>query len=108
MISIPFDNLKRLRNRIEREGVPREIAAIKADSDRVAALLPKATTTYHVIPDATHLSFMQICKEDGEKRLLEESPNEAFICRSGGGRDRAALHQEIRGAVTTFLRDALK
>lgn len=85
-----------------------EIAAIKADSDRVAALLPKATTTYHVIPDATHLSFMQIYKEDGEKRLLEESPDEAFICRSGGGRDRAALHQEIRGAVTTFLRDALK
>ncbi|PTV70640.1 alpha/beta hydrolase family protein [Agrobacterium pusense] len=104
----PRLSMSRYDNRMAAGVETPEIAAIKADSDRVAALLPKATTTYHVIPDATHLSFMQICKEDGEKRLLEESPNEAFICRSGGGRDRAALHQEIRGAVTTFLSDALK
>lgn len=37
MISIPFDNLKRLRNRIQRDGLPREITAIKADIAKAQA-----------------------------------------------------------------------
>lgn len=44
-----------------------EIAAIRADSGYIARHLPKTTTIYREVPDASHFSFMQLCKPDGEK-----------------------------------------
>lgn len=81
-----------------------EIAAIKADSDYIARHLPGATTVYREIPDASHFSFMQICKPNGEKIVEELSPGEGFVCRDGGGRDRAALHAQISEAILGFLK----
>ncbi len=81
-----------------------EIAAIKADSDYIARHLPKATTVYREIPDASHFSFMQICKPNGEKIVEELSPGEGFVCRDGGGRDRTAIHAQIAEAITGFLK----
>ncbi|UXS32480.1 alpha/beta fold hydrolase [Agrobacterium tumefaciens] len=81
-----------------------EIAAIKADSDYIARYLPKATTLYREIPDASHFSFMQICKPNGEKIVEELSPGEGFVCRDGGGRDRTAIHVQMAEAITGFLK----
>ena len=85
-----------------------EIAAIKADSDYIAGYLPKATSVYREIPDASHFSFMQICKPNGEKIVEELSPGEGFVCRDGGGRDRAALHAEIADAILGFLKAEMR
>ncbi|XOK10836.1 alpha/beta hydrolase family protein [Agrobacterium tumefaciens] len=81
-----------------------EIAAIKADSEYIARHLPKATTVYRDIPDASHFSFMQICKPNGEKIVEELSPGEGFVCRDGGGRDRMAIHAQIAEAILGFLK----
>lgn len=81
-----------------------EIAAIKADSDYIARHLPKATTLYREISDASHFSFMQICKPNGEKIVEELSPGEGFVCRDGGGRDRTAIHVQIAEAIIGFLK----
>ena len=80
-----------------------EIAAIKADSEYIARHLPKATTVYRDIPDASHFSFMQTCKPNGEKIVEELSPGEGFVCRDGGGRDRLAIHRQIAEAIVGFL-----
>lgn len=82
----------------------KEIAAIKADSDYIARNLPKVTTVYREIPDASHFSFMQICKPNGEKIVEALSPGEGFVCRDGGGRDRAAIHAQIAEAILGFLK----
>ncbi len=84
-----------------------EIAAIKADSDYIARHLPKATTLYREIADASHFSFMQLCKPHGEKIVEQLSPGEGFICRDGGGRDRAAIHAQISAEILGFLRAGL-
>ncbi|KJF66173.1 alpha/beta hydrolase family protein [Rhizobium nepotum] len=81
-----------------------EIAAIKADSEYIAGHLPKVTTVYREIPDASHFSFMQICKPNGKKIVEELSPGEGFVCRDGGGRDRAAIHRQIAEAIVGFLK----
>ena len=81
-----------------------EIAAIKADSEYIARHLPKATTVYRDIPDASHFSFMQICKPNGEKIVEELSPGEGFVCRDGSGRDRVAIHAQIAEAILGFLK----
>ena len=80
-----------------------EIAAIKADSEYIARNLPKATTVYREIPDASHFSFMQTCKPNGEKIVEELSPGEGFVCRDGGGRNRLAIHRQIAEAIVGFL-----
>ncbi|MFK3779920.1 alpha/beta hydrolase family protein [Agrobacterium sp. NPDC089420] len=85
-----------------------EIAAIKADSEYVARNLPKAKTVYREIPDASHFSFMQLCKANGEKIVEALSPGEGFVCRDGGGRNRAALHVQIAAMVGGFLNEALR
>ncbi|MGI8396778.1 alpha/beta hydrolase family protein [Agrobacterium deltaense] len=85
-----------------------EIAAIKADSDYIARHLPKATTVYREIPDASHFSFMQICRPNGEKIVEELSPGEGFVCRDGGGRDRAAIHAQIAQAILGFLKAEMR
>ncbi|MDH0615824.1 MULTISPECIES: alpha/beta fold hydrolase [unclassified Agrobacterium] len=81
-----------------------EIAAIKADSEYIARHLPKATTVYRDIPDASHFSFMQSCRPNGEKIVEELSPGEGFVCRDGGGRDRAAIHAQIAEIILGFLK----
>lgn len=81
-----------------------EIAAIKVDSEYIARHLPKATTVYRDIPDASHFSFMQICKPNGEKIVEELSPGEGFVCRDGSGRDRMAIHAQITEAILGFLK----
>lgn len=84
-----------------------EIAAIRADSDYIARHLPEAATVYREIPDASHFSFMQLCKPNGEKIVEEMSPGEGFVCRDGGGRGRAEIHAQIAEIIGGFLKEKL-
>jgi len=85
-----------------------EIAAIKSDSEYLRQHLPASSTLYREIGDATHFSFVQTCKPGADKIIEEESPAEGFVCRDGGGRNRADIHREIADSIVSFLHEALK
>ncbi|MBN9047320.1 MAG: alpha/beta fold hydrolase [Rhizobiales bacterium] len=83
-----------------------EIAARKIDSEYIAEHLPKKTTSYREIADATHFSFVQLCKPNAKALIEKESPGEGFVCRDGGTRSRAAIHRQVADGVMTFLEKA--
>lgn len=85
----------------------KEIAAIKSDSEYLRQHLPQITTTYREIGDATHFSFVQVCKPGADQIIEEESPGEGFVCRDGGGRARADIHQQIASEIIEFLGEKL-
>jgi predicted dienelactone hydrolase len=85
-----------------------EIAAIKSDSEYLRQHLPASSTPYREIGDATHFSFVQTCKPGADKIIEEESPAEGFVCRDGGGRNRADIHREIADGIVSFLHEAMK
>lgn len=84
-----------------------EIAAIKSDSEYLRQHLPQLTTTYSEIGDAAHFSFVQLCKPDADLIIEEESPGEGFVCRDGGGRARADIHEQVASEIIEFLGDKL-
>jgi predicted dienelactone hydrolase len=57
------------------------------------------------VPDAVHFSFLGLCKPDGAKFL--EQIGDDPICTDAGGRDRAALHEDMLKATTAFLAEHL-
>ncbi|HTO31410.1 MAG TPA: lipoprotein signal peptide, partial [Pararhizobium sp.] len=85
-----------------------EVAATNKDSLYLAAHLPKATTSLHMIPDALHFSFLQICKEGAVQLIEAESPGEGIVCTDGGNRDRDAIHRETVEMVLIFLAKSLR
>lgn len=85
----------------------KEIAAIKSDSEYLRQHLPEGTTTYREIGDATHFSFVQLCKPGADLIIEEESPREGFVCRDGGGRARADIHEQVASEIIEFLGDKL-
>lgn len=82
------------------------IAALKRDSAYIAEHLPKRATIYQEIADATHFSFMQLCKPGAEALIEEESPGEGFVCRDGGTRSRVAIHRQVADGIMSFLEKA--
>lgn len=79
----------------------------RLESGYLAEFLPKATARYVEIPDATHFSFMQLCKPGAEALIEEEAPGESFVCKDGGTRDRAVIHRQVADEVIDFLSTAL-
>lgn len=76
------------------------------ESGLLAKLLPAATTQAMTIQDAGHFSFLQLCKLGGMAILEKEEPGDGMICMDGGGRDRAAIHQQVENVVIEFLQKA--
>lgn len=74
------------------------------ESADLAKRLPKASTQYLKISDATHFSFMAICKPGGEALIEESSPGDGMICHDGpGARPRAEIQQQVVALVRDFL-----
>ncbi|NVZ59503.1 alpha/beta fold hydrolase [Pseudomonas edaphica] len=85
-------------------GVPTEDMDPNLESANLVKRLPKATTQYVEISDATHFSFMSICKPGAIALIEESSPGDGMICRDGeGGRPRAVIQQQVVGLITGFL-----
>lgn len=87
-----------------------DIARLPAryESGYLASSLPADDTILMVLPDATHFSFMAQCKPDAEKILKADAPDDAIICRDGGQRSRALLHQVIAQHINGFLSRVLR
>lgn len=90
-------------------GVPSEDMDPQLESADMVKRLPKATTTYVEIADATHFSFMSICKPGGMALIEESSPGDGMICRDGeGARPRAVIQQQVVGLISEFLRRSFR
>lgn len=57
--------------------------------------------TYQVISDASHFSFVQICKPAAMEILAEEGAE--FVCQDGGNKTRQTIHEELYEMISHFL-----
>ncbi len=85
-------------------GVPTEDMLPALESADMVRRLPTASTQYVEISDATHFSFMSICKPGAVALIEEDSPGDGMICRDGeGARPRAVIQQQVVELITGFL-----
>ncbi|WP_085246851.1 alpha/beta hydrolase family protein [Gilliamella mensalis] len=79
---------------------------VELESGYLQQFLSKSLSTYIVIPDAMHFSFMQICKSGAIDILEQDAKGEAIICKDGGNRTRTEIHREITDQIIDFLAKA--
>lgn len=76
---------------------------VEQESGYLQAHLPPATSSLLVIADASHFSFMQLCKPGATALLREDDPEDEIICRDGDKRSREAIHQQAAQVIDGFL-----
>lgn len=81
--------------------------SVAQESGYFAMGLPTATSHYDVLADASHFSFMQLCKPGGGALIEQHAPGEGIVCQDGHGRDRSALHDVISAQIIAFLAQAV-
>ncbi|NWB27914.1 alpha/beta hydrolase family protein [Pseudomonas gingeri] len=85
-------------------GVPSEDMSPQLESADLVKRLPQATTRYVEISDATHFSFMSVCKPGAIELIEKASPGDGIICRDGdGARPREVIQQQTVSLITGFL-----
>jgi len=85
-------------------GVPSRELPAELESANLAKRLSPATSRYVEIKDASHFSFMSMCKPGAEQMLEEEVPGDGMICREGdGGRARGVIQQQVASLIAEFL-----
>jgi predicted dienelactone hydrolase len=85
-------------------GVPTEDMSPALESADMVKRLPNTSTQYLEISDATHFSFMSICKPGAVALIEESSPGDGMICRDGeGARPRAVIQQQMVAQISAFL-----
>ena len=77
---------------------------IGVDATHAVGLIPNAQ--FARIDDAFHFSFLAECKPKGPAILAQEGEMD-LLCDDSGGRGRAALHTELQGLITAYLKDVL-
>lgn len=79
----------------------------RLESHYLADHLPSDVVTYKVVTGATHFSFMQLCKPQGEALIEQSAPGEGEVCHDGAGVSRRALHKKMANDISGFLNTAL-
>ena len=74
------------------------------ESGFLAQFISTAKSKYKVYPDATHFSFMQLCKLGAIALIEEEEQGAGIICKDGGQRSRESLHQIIFRDILLFMK----
>lgn len=89
-------------------GAPSAELPAQLESADLAKRLPQVSTRYIEINDASHFSFMSVCKP-GAVALLEEAvPGDGIICGDGeGARPRQVIQQQVTSLNAEFLAGAL-
>ncbi len=77
------------------------------ESGYLAEHLLKKSSTYVVIPDAMHFSFVGLCKPGAVALIETEQPGDGVACKDGGTRSREAIHHQIAELVIGFLAKTL-
>nr|WP_253405740.1 alpha/beta fold hydrolase [Pseudomonas migulae] len=87
-------------------GVPSHDLPAELESANLAKRLPPASSRYVEISDASHFSFLSVCKPGAEALLEEEVPGDGIICRDGdgnGARSRDLIQQQVTSLIAEFL-----
>ncbi|WLG37874.1 alpha/beta hydrolase family protein [Pseudomonas rhodesiae] len=85
-------------------GVPSEDMDPQLESANMVKRLPKTTTQYMEIADATHFSYMSICKPGAVALIEADSPGDGMICQDGNGaRPRSVIQQQVVDLIGAFL-----
>ena len=85
-------------------GVPSADLPAELESADLARRLPKASNRYVEISDASHFSFMAVCKPGAVALIEEASPGDGMICADGdGGRSRELIQQQVTTLISEFL-----
>ncbi|GLY59971.1 hypothetical protein Pcaca05_08290 [Pectobacterium carotovorum subsp. carotovorum] len=87
-------------------GYPNEELPAELESHDLARKLSPAHSAYKEIADATHFSFMQLCKPGAIEIINAENPGDGMICLDGGERSREQIHQEVAKDISDFLQAA--
>ncbi|VVP79305.1 hypothetical protein PS918_02132 [Pseudomonas fluorescens] len=90
-------------------GAPSEDLPARLESADLAKRLPAATNRYVEIKDASHFSFLSICKPGAVALLEEDAPGDSVICRDGANaRPRVLIQQQIASLITEFLAQSFR
>jgi predicted dienelactone hydrolase len=86
-------------------GVPSEELPAQLESADLAKRLPQASKRYVEISDASHFSFMAVCKPGAVAMLEEDVKGDGIICGDGvGGRSRGVIQQQVTSEIDEFLK----
>ncbi|WP_392887700.1 alpha/beta hydrolase family protein [Pseudomonas migulae] len=90
-------------------GAPSEDLPAQLESADLTKRLPPATSRYVEIKDASHFSFLSLCKPGAVALLEEDAPGDGIICRDGdNARPRALIQQQIASLITEFLAQSFR
>ncbi|RON69667.1 alpha/beta fold hydrolase [Pseudomonas fluorescens] len=85
-------------------GVPSQDLPAELESADLARRLPKTSSQYVEIKDASHFSFMSLCKPGAIAMLEEDAAGDGIICTDGdGGRPREVIQQQTVSLISEFL-----
>ncbi|KAB0495392.1 alpha/beta hydrolase family protein [Pseudomonas vancouverensis] len=85
-------------------GAPSEDLPAQLESADLARRLPPSTSRYVEIKDASHFSFLSMCKPGAIALLEEDAPGDGVICRDGdNARPRATIQLQIASLINAFL-----
>jgi len=84
-------------------GVPSEELPAELESAYLAKRLPAASSTYVEINDASHFTFLSLCKPGAVAMLEEDAPGDGIICEDGGARSREVIQQQVVALIDGFL-----
>ncbi|AYH02546.1 alpha/beta fold hydrolase [Pectobacterium parmentieri] len=87
-------------------GYPNEELPAELESHYLVQKMSPAHSAYKEIADATHFSFMQLCKPGAVEIINAENPGDGMICLDGGERSREQIHQEVAKDISGFLQTA--
>jgi len=73
------------------------------ESGYLTTYLPPATSVAVSLDDASHFSFLGLCKPGAAALLDEESPGDGIICEEGGGQSRDKTHRQTVELINAFL-----
>jgi predicted dienelactone hydrolase len=85
-------------------GAPSVELPAQLESANLATRLPQVSSRYVEISDASHFSFLPICKPGAVALLEEDIPGDGIICGDGdNARPREVIQQQVTSLITEFL-----
>ena len=88
-------------------GAPSLDLPAQLESADLAKRLPKASSRYVEIGDASHFSFLPTCKAGAVELLEDDAPGDGIICSDGGNaRPRGEIQQQVTSLISGFLKQA--
>ncbi|CAI9006810.1 Dienelactone hydrolase [Pseudomonas chlororaphis] len=89
-------------------GAPSHDLPAELESANLAKRLPSASSRYVEISDASHFSFLSVCKPGAEVMLEEDVPGDGIICRDGdSARPREVIQQQVAALIAEFLQSSI-